>query len=531
MTFKQLIRCKKLAGHSARNKIGLPQIAEIGNNYIWGKNTSVLNSFKKLVSDTAIYGVSSIVGRFLNWWLVPYYSHIFLTAEYGIVTNLYSYMAFLLVLLTFGMETGYFRYASSHTDKKLVYSTSMIFLFVTSMSFLLLVTAFSGNLAHWMDYGDHPEYVIWMALIMVADTITAIPFAKLRIESRPIKFAVLKMVNIFSNIFFNIFFLSICPALLKSNPDSIVGFIYSPSIGVGYVFISNLLASAITLVMMLPDLRFKPNFSRLLLKEIFWYSFPILVVGVTGMITQNIDKILLPKLIPADQDPMGQLGIYGANYKLAVLMNMFIQAFRYAFEPFFFSQVKSENNKRGYALILKYFVIFGLIIFLGISLFLDVFRRFNIIDASYFSGLKVVPVVLMGNLFLGIYYTQSLWYKLTDKTRYGAYFSIVGAVISLVINIIFIPIYGYMASAWAGLICFFVIAALSYIYGQKHFPIAYPVGRMTFYFVLSLGLYAVSLAVPVVSPSLSYVFNFVLLTAFFAVVAALEYKEFRKFLH
>lgn len=489
-----------------------------------------MNSFKKLASDTAIYGVSSILGRFLNWWLVPYYSYMFLPAEYGVVTNLYSYMAFLLVLLTFGMETGYFRYASSHKDKNLVYSTSIIFLFVTSMSFLLMVTAFSGSIARWMEYGDHPEYVIWIALIMAFDAFTAIPFAKLRIESRPIKFAVIKLVNIFSNIFFNIFFLSICPALLKSNPDSLVRFIYSPDMGVGYVFISNLISSLVTLLMLLPDLRVKLRLDRMLLKEIFWYSFPILVVGIAGAVTQNIDRILIPKLIPADQDPMGQLGIYGANYKLAVLMTMFIQAFRYAFEPFFFSQVKSENNKRGYALILKYFVIFGLLIFLGISLFLGIFKSLHIIDSRYFSGLKVVPMVLMANLFLGIYYTLSLWYKLTDKTRYGAYFSVIGAVLSLVINFVFIPVYGYMASAYAVMICFLVMSVLSYIYGQKHFPVAYPIKRIGMYFGLALGLYALSVVIHVPSGIFNYLFNFVLFVVFVTVTFILEQKEFRKFL-
>jgi O-antigen/teichoic acid export membrane protein len=490
-----------------------------------------LNSFKKLVGDTAVYGVSSIVGRFLNWWLVPYYSHIFLTAEYGIVTHLYAYMAFLLVLLTYGMETGYFRFASDHKDKDLVYSSSLISLFVTSVSFLLLVYAFTDVIADWLDYENHPEYIRWIGWIMAFDAFTSIPFAKLRIESKAIKFAVMKLVNIFANIFFNIFFLTICPLLLKNNPDHLVGLIYDESIGVGYVFISNLIASAITFVLLIPDLRVKIRFDGQLLKEIVWYSFPILVVGVAGMVNQNIDKILLPRLLSADQQPMEQLGIYGANYKLAVLMNMFIQAFRYAFEPFFFSQVKSENNKKGYALILKYFVIFGLIIFLGISLFLDLFKTLNIIDKAYYSGLKVVPLVLMANLFLGIYYTLSLWYKLTDKTRYGAYFALIGSVISIAVNILFIPVYGYMASAVAVLICFMVMAGLSYMVGQKHYPVNYPIGRILFYFILSLVLYGISAVIKFDQPLLDHLFNAFLLLGFLVTCYVLENKEFRKFLH
>jgi O-antigen/teichoic acid export membrane protein len=490
-----------------------------------------LNSFKKLVGDTAIYGVSSIVGRFLNWWLVPYYSHIFLTAEYGIVTHLYAYMAFLLVLLTYGMETGYFRFASDHKDKDLVYSSSLISLFVTSVGFLLLVYAFTDIIAGWLDYENHPEYIRWIGWIMAFDAFTSIPFAKLRIESKAIKFAVMKLINIFANIFFNIFFLTICPLLLKNNPDHLVGLIYDESIGVGYVFISNLIASAITFVLLIPDLHVKIRFERRLLKEIVWYSFPILVVGVAGMVNQNIDKILLPRLLSADQQPMEQLGIYGANYKLAVLMNMFIQAFRYAFEPFFFSQVKSENNKKGYALILKYFVIFGLIIFLGISLFLDLFKTLNIIDEAYYSGLKVVPLVLMANLFLGIYYTLSLWYKLTDKTRYGAYFALIGSVISIAVNILFIPVYGYMASAVAVLICFIVMAVLSYVVGQKHYPVNYPIGRILFYFILSLVLYGISAVIKLDQPLVNHLFNVFLLLGFLVTCYILENKEFRKFLH
>ena len=244
--------------------------------------------------------------------------------------------------------------------------------------------------------------------------------------------------------------------------------IYSEDIGVGYVIISNLIASSINLLLLAPEILVKIRFDGRLLKEMVWYSFPILIVGVAGMVNQNIDKILMPELIPADQDPMSQLGIYGANYKLAVLMNMFIQAFRYAFEPFFFSQVKSDDNKRGYAIIMKYFVIFGLLIFLGICLYMDLVKY--IIDEKYHSGLNVVPIILMANLFLGIYYTLSLWYKLTDKTRYGAYFASIGAVISLILNVAFIPKIGYMASAYAVLICFVVMTIFVLLFRAETLP-------------------------------------------------------------
>ena len=491
-----------------------------------------MNSFKKLVGETAIYGVSSIAGRLLNWFLVPYYSQIFLASNYGIVTHLYSIMAFLLVILTYGIETGYFRFASSSQhNKEMVYSSSLISLFVTSLSFLLVAYNFSDVISGWLDYENHPEYIRWIAFIMAFDAFTSIPFAKLRIESRAIKFATLKLISIGVNIFSNIFFLTICPALLEGNPDHFVSHIYSENIGVGYVIISNLISSSVTFILLIPEILIKLRLDFKLLKEIIWYSFPILIVGIAGMVNQNIDKILIPELMPADKDPMTQLGIYGANYKLAVLMNMFIQAFRYAFEPFFFSQVKSENNKKGYALILKYFVIFGLLIFLGISLFIELFWDFNIMGSEYYSGLKVVPIVLMANLFLGIYYTLSLWYKLTDKTRYGAYFALIGAVISLIINILFIPEYGYMASAIAVLFCFISMTVISYFVGQKYFPVNYPVKRILFYFGVAIGLYLVSAFLNLDSSLYMYLIHGILLLTYIGIIYFLENKELRKFLH
>lgn len=489
-----------------------------------------MNSLKKLAGDTAIYGMSSIIGRFLNWWLVPYYSHIFISSEYGIVTNLYSYMAFLLVILTYGLETGFFRFASKEADQKKVYSTSMSSLFVTTGSFLLMVFTFRDSIATWMDYEKFPQYITLLALIVAIDVLTAIPFAKLRIESKPIKFAFLKLVSIFTNIFFNIFFLSICPALLEANPDSWVNHIYSPLIQVGYVFISNLIASGVVFILLIPEMRIRFQLDKRILKEIIWYSFPILIVGIAGMINQNIDKILIPRLVPEDQNPMSQLGIYGANYKLAVLMNMFIQAFRYAFEPFFFSQSKSENNKQGYAFILKYFVILGLLMFLGMSLFIDLFKSLNIINKEYYSGLHIVPIVLMANLFLGIYYTLSLWYKLTDKTRFGAYFAIIGAVISLGVNIAFIPQYGYMASAVAVLVCFIVMTVLSYYFGQKYFPVPYALGRILFYFIVALIIYFAAQILGLETSSLKYIIHLLLFSIFALIVFFREKKEFLSFI-
>jgi O-antigen/teichoic acid export membrane protein len=486
-----------------------------------------LNSFKKLAGDTAIYGASSIVGRFLNWWLVPYYSFMFLPGEYGVVTNMYAYVAFFLVLLTYGMETSYFRYASKSEDPEKVYSTSIISLFFTTVSFVLLASAFRHEIAALIRYPDHPEYILWFALILGIDAFTAIPFARLRLNNRPVKFAFIKLVFIAFNIGFNLFFISLCPKIIANNPDSVIHLVYSEEIGVGYVFISNLLASAITLILLLPEI-FRMNFvfDGKLLRQMLSYGFPILIVGLTGIVNQNIDKVLLPFLIPEEQNPMFQLGIYGANYKLAVLMNMFIQAFRYAFEPFFFARGGSKDDPKVYATVMKYFVIFGLLIFLGMVLYIDIIKV--IIDTEYHVGLKVVPIVLLANLFFGIYFTLSLWYKLTDKTRYGAYMALVGAAITLILNILLIPVMGYMGSAIAVFTCFLFMMILSYILGQKFYPVPYDLKRILSYFVLAMVLYSVSFYTRDLTNVLKYSAHTFFLLFFLITVAINEKGELKK---
>jgi O-antigen/teichoic acid export membrane protein len=483
-----------------------------------------LNPFKKLASDTAIYGVSSIVGRFLNWWLVPYYSFMFLPGEYGVVTNMYAYVAFFLVFLTYGMETSYFRFASKSDNPESVYSTSIISLFFTTLSFVLLASVFRHEIAGMLQYPDHPEYVLWFAIILGVDAFTAIPFARLRLNNRPLKFAFLKFVFIGFNIAFNLFFISLCPKLLQNNPDSIVNFVYSADIGVGYVFISNLLASLIILILLLPEIfRVTFTFDKKLMQQMLSYGFPILIVGLTGMVNQNIDKILIPFLVPEDQNPMFELGIYGANYKLAVLMNMFIQAFRYAFEPFFFARSSSKDDPRVYATVMKYFVIFGLLIFLGMVLFIDVIKI--IVDSEYHEGLKVVPLILMANLFFGMYFTLSLWYKLTDKTRYGAYIALFGAAITLVLNIVLIPVMGYMGSAIAVFICFLIMMLISYFMGQKHYPVPYDIKRIGSYFLVAMVLYSLSFFTHDLSLVIKYLSHITFMGLFLLIVFRFEKSE------
>lgn len=477
-----------------------------------------MNTYKKLASDTVIYGMSSIVGRFLNWWLTPIYTEIFLPDVFGVVTNLYSYVAFLLVLLTYGLETGYFRFAAKSEDRQVVYSTSMISLLATSSVFILLIIVFRGSIASLIDYHGHNEYLLWLGLVVAIDALTSIPFAKLRLENRPIKFAFMKMVNILLNIGFNLFFLILCPYLAKHYPGIPVSAVYSPEIGVGYVFISNLLANLVLLVMMAPDIfRISYQFDWKLLRRLLGYSFPILIIGLAGMVNQNIDKILIPFLVPENQNPMFQLGVYGANYKIAVLMNMFIQAFRYAFEPFFFSRGKAKDDKEVHAVIMTYFVIFGLFIFLGVMLYIDIVKEVALSE-EYYQGVKVVPLILMSNLFLGIYYALSVWYKLDDKTRYGAYIALAGSVITIGLNFWLVPIMGYMGSAVAVFVCFFVMMAISYLLAKKYYPIPYDLKSISLYSAVAIALYLVSLQFGSFPPYVKYGLNTLLLVFFAAVV-------------
>ncbi|MDD4107784.1 MAG: oligosaccharide flippase family protein [Prolixibacteraceae bacterium] len=485
-----------------------------------------MNPFKKLAGDTAIYGMSSIVGRFLNWWLVPYYSFIFIPEIYGVVTNLYSYVAFFLVLLIYGMETSYFRYASRSPVPEQVYSTSLISLFATSLSFIILVSAFKQDIATFINYPDHPEYIFWLAIILGIDAFTAIPFARLRLNNRPVKFAVLKLISIGFNIGLNLFFFSVCPKILQSNPESFINVFYSRDIGVGYVFIANLLSSLLTLILLLPEIyKVTLNFNSGILKQMLNYGFPILIVGLAGMVNQNIDKILIPFLVPEDQNPMFQVGIYGANYKLAVLMNMFIQSFRYAFEPFFFSRDSSGDDKQIYGRVMKYFVILGLSIFMGMVLYLDIIKI--IIDEGYHEGLRVVPVILMANLFYGVYFVLSLWYKLKDLTRYGAYMALTGAFITLALNILLIPLFGYTGSAIAVFVCYFTMMVMSYLWGQKYYPVPYDLKRLGIYFGIATASYGISLITSGFSDVLKYTLNSVVLLFFIYLVFNLEKKEIK----
>jgi len=491
-----------------------------------------LNPLKKLAGQTAVYGLGTIVPRLLNYLLVPIYTRIFADDQYGIVTELYAYMAFLLVLLTYGMETSFFRHAEKMKNTKRVFSTSLISLFSTTVLFVVLIIAFIDPVAGIIRYEDHKNYIIIFSLIVAIDAITAIPFAYLRHQNKAFKFSIIKIINVGVNIGLNLFWLILCPRVAEANPDAFILQAYDAEIGVGYVFISNLISSIITLLLVSPEIiKIKPVLDIVLLKRMLKYALPLLIVGAAGMINEVSDKIIFKYLlhIPegienADEYAMGQLGIYGANYKVAVLMTLFIQMFRYAAEPFFFKQAKEDNARQVYADVMKYFVIFGLFIFLGVTLFIDLIKYF--IGPDYWAGLFIVPIILVANLFLGIFYNLSVWYKLNDLTRFAAVIAITGAVVTIGLNLALVPQYSYEGAAWAHLACYFVMMVMSFFWGRKHFRIDYPLKQIFFYMIFAAALFFINGLLHSENAMLNYVFAFFCMIIFTLVVFLRERKYF-----
>lgn len=450
-----------------------------------------MGAIKSLAKDTAVYGLSSIIGRFLNWCLVPLYTIKFMAAEYGVVTYVYSIVALALIILTYGMETGFFRFANHERYKNPmeVYSTALISLAASSTIFMTLVLAFLPQVTEAMQCGGHTEYAWMMALAVAIDAFTCLPFSYLRYKHRPLRFATVKLINIAVNIGLNLFFILLCPWLMTQAPEW-VSWCYNPDFGIGYIFAANLVSSALTLLMLTPQLRgFRWVFNSALWREMLTYSLPLLVLGVAGIMNQTVDKILLPWLVPDHSEALTQLGIYGANYKIAIVMVMFIQAFRFAYEPFIFAQNKQKGADKLQAFrdAMTYFVIFSMVIFLGVMFYLPVLRYF--ISPHYFSGLKVVPVIMIAEFFFGVFFNLSLWYKLTDRTYWGMIFSLVGLAITLSLNILLVPTMGYMGCAWAALACYGTMMVASWIVGKICHPIGYNIRRLGTFFLTALALW------------------------------------------
>jgi len=451
-----------------------------------------LSQIKKLAGQTAVYGLSSIVGRLLNYLLVPLYTRIFTPGEYGVVSEYYAYVTFLMILFTFGMETAFFHFSSKTGDKDKVFGNGLSTLLISSSILSGILILFSQTIANSLGYPNHSEYIIWFALILAFDGLTALPFARLRQLGKAKLFAGLKMLNIFLNIGFNVLFLLILPEIAKHQPDSWLLFCYSPSIGVGYVFLANLISSSITLFLLLPDFRkIKFPLDKELLKAMLIYAFPILIAGFAGMINETLDRAILKYLVTDKATAMQQLGIYSACYKLSILMTLFVQTFRYASEPFFFAQQHKENSKQLFANVMNYFVLICSAIFLVVMLYIDIVKIF--IGPKFYGGLNVVPILLLANLCLGIYLNLSLWYKLTEQTKYGAWFSIYGAIITIVFNFWLIPKMGYTGAAWATLICYASMMLLSYKIGQNIFPIPYDLKKISLFIGSAILVWILSL--------------------------------------
>ncbi|MCD4769982.1 MAG: oligosaccharide flippase family protein [Bacteroidales bacterium] len=451
-----------------------------------------MKDLNKLAGQTLIYGLGTIVPRFLHYFVLTlFYTRVFGKGEYGVVTELYAFMVLFLVMLTYGMETGFFRFAQNHKEPEKVYSTSFISLLATSLIFLLFTNLFLEKFASLLKYENNPEYIRYFVIILSLDSITAIPFARLRRENRPLRFSIIKLINVTVTIILVLFFLKLAPDAVERGVK-IPGWLYNPDTGVGYVFIANMIGSFVCLILLLPEiLAVKLSFSWRLWKSMIVYSLPLLIGGLAGTINDALDKMILRRIV-GEENGLEVVGEYGASYKIAVLMSLFIQMFRYAVEPFFFEKADKNDAKETYATIMKYFVIISLVIYLGINLYLSGIQVLIGKEFRVEQGLKIVPIVSLGYLLYGIFINLSVWYKINDLTRYGALLTLGGALITIVINILFIPMYGYLASAWAHVACYGVMVVGSYLFSMKHYPIPYEKGKITGYLVLGIAIVLVT---------------------------------------
>lgn len=487
-----------------------------------------MGQLRQLAGQTVLYGASSVIGRVLNYLLVPLYTAVFSPEDYGVVTELYAFVAFLNILYTYGFETAYFRFATKSDHPAHYFNISQTSLIFSSLLFSGVLVIFSGDIASLLLYPNHGKYIIWLAAVLAIDAVVAVPFARLRLEGKALKFASLKLFNIGLNIGLNLFFLLFCPWWLESHPQSWVTLVYNDSLGVGYVFLSNLIANGAYLLF------FSPWFIQLKItlgeewKVMLRYSWPLLVMGFAGVTNEMLSRVLLKYCLPEGFYPGESnqeiLGIFGASYKLSVFMTLAVQAFRYAFEPFFFSKSGDKNSPELFARVMHGFIIFGAISWMIISLFLPELAPIFLRRSSYLSALDIVPWLLGGGLFLGIYFNLSVWYKLTDRTIYGAWITLVGAGVTLVGNFLLIPVFGYMGSAVTTFASYLVMVLISYFIGQKHYFIPYHTGKGLFYILLAglsiLGVYFCELSL--VS---KYFISIFLIVLFIAIVWLLDIRR------
>ena len=464
-------------------------------------------SLKSLAKDTAIYGLSSIIGRFLNYLLVPIHTSAMSAQSggYGVVTNVYAWVALVLVILTCGMETGFFRFANNGKDEPMrVYSTTLLFVGMGASVFLLIGLLFLRPIAGWMGYAANPWYLGMMMIVVAMDAVQAIPFAFLRYQKKAIRFATLKLLFIFLSITLNLIYYK----GLKGSDA-------------GAAFAINLICTSLIMICLLPQfLGFRYVFDKEMFRRLIRYCLPLLVLGIAGILNQVADKIIFPKVYPDEAEGIVQLGIYGAAVKIAMIMAMLTQAFRYAYEPFVFGKSQDTNNKEMYAEAMKFFIIFTLLAYLAVMFYMDILRY--IIGRDYWSGLDVVPIVMMAEIFMGIYFNLSFWYKLIDETKWGAYFSLIGCAVLVGINVLLIPKYSYHACAWAGFAGYGTAMLLSYFVGQKKYPINYPLRSIAGYVLLAAILYVLGVYLPIDNVVLRLAWRTLLLIIF---VAYIVYKD------
>ena len=479
---------------------------------------------KSLLKDTAIYGLSSIVARFINFLLVPIQTQKFCAdgGQYGVITNVYAYVSLLIILLIYGMETTFFRFMSKEGEQPTkVYATTLSMVLTTSVAFAVLVTVFLDPIAAAMGYADHPEYV-WVMFVTVAiDAFAAIPFAYLRYVHRPVKFASLKIINITLNIVLNLLYLIVLPAL-KLNPLGIYDEQFH--LEVVWVFYINMACSAATLLLLWKEVRgIRFGFDMSTCRRMLTYTWPLLVMGLVGQFNQAASSILFPFFYDGSaEEARAQLGIYGACIKIAMIMVMITQAFRYAYEPFVFGKSKDRDSKQTYAQAMKFYLIFTLLAFLAVVAYIDLLRY--LVGESYWEGLRVVPIVMAAEIMFGVFFNLSFWYKLTNRTIWGAYFSVLGAVVLIAVDVLFIPRYSYMACAWAGFLAYAVSMVVSYLVGQRYYPVNYPLGDMAFYTVAALLLFAAMSASNHYLPIWAALgVNTLLLVAFMAIVVRRDF--------
>ena len=491
-----------------------------------------MSLLKKLAGDTAIYGVSSILSRVLNFLVMTYYlTGAFPREEYGVYTEMYASVSILIIFFTYRMETAFFRFGSRDGNLDRAFSTGSVMLLVTTIILTSALVLIAPVLGPIMDSSNYQNYIIWFAFIVAFDALTALPFARLRLTNRPVKFAVLKTLNILVNIISLFFFLEVLPRLIDGGWD-LGNTFYDQTDRIKYVFIANFIASAIILLLLLPDyFKIKFSFDKALLRKMLIYAAPLIVVSIAAAVNQHLNILLVKNWATTDEQLAKVLvGEYGACFKIAMLMSLAIQAFNYAAEPFFFNQSEQKNAKKTYADVGQAFALAGSFIFLGILLYLDIFKHL-IRDPNYWVALKIVPILLLANFFLGLYYNFSIWYKLRDRTTMGAYISVAGSIITVGLNFLLIPKIGYMGAAYTAMVCYAFMAAASYLTGQRYYPVPYPIGKMFTYITLAVGVYfmseflknQLSLSVPI-----SLLMNTMLLLVYTLMIGFIERDQLRK---